>query len=211
MSNLTEGFAIDAETGDFTFGNETEERGLTPVAQQAALGTGFESTPRTTTTGTNVVSNTKAQLLETVEGQQIALNSTGFGGSPPLDIDGKRGPATIAATKRFQSAVGLNPDGVFGPLTKQKMLAILNGDVAPPDPPATPAPPTAAQIVKATSSGATPAPTATIAAQPVSNVTKGPTAIDKLLADKKKLAMIGGGILLAGLVGYAVYHHAKAR
>lgn len=209
---LIESFGIDPEGGLTVTADGT--------TTSVATGEVVPSQGSTTVTDNGSTSDTKAQLLETVRGQQIALNSIGFGGDPPLDTDGQRGPLTIAATKRFQIAVGLSPDGVFGPLTKQKMLAILNGDQAPPDPPGPTVAPTAAQIIKATSpSEPRVAPTATIAAQPVSSVTKsspagggtGAAVVAFAKAHKKEL-MIGGGLLLALGVGLAVHHHyAKAR
>lgn len=67
--------------------------------------------------------------LSTVAGQQRALNA--LGASPPLLVDGVRGPKTIAATKAFQSthrdADGhpLVIDGVIGPITTAALRAAL--------------------------------------------------------------------------------------
>lgn len=39
-------------------------------------------------------------------------------GDEPLVIDGLAGPRTMEATKAYQQAVGLTPDGIAGPLTR---------------------------------------------------------------------------------------------
>lgn len=56
--------------------------------------------------GTSVVGKTTAEI-------QAALNKNGF----KIEVDGKAGPATIAAIKAFQKYNGLVPDGVIGPVT----------------------------------------------------------------------------------------------
>jgi hypothetical protein len=43
----------------------------------------------------------------------------------PLAVDGARGPLTISATRAFQTAHGLVPDGLVGPLTRRALLADL--------------------------------------------------------------------------------------
>lgn len=47
---------------------------------------------------------------------QQALND--LGASPALVVDGKAGPATAEAVRRFQSLAGLSADGVAGPVTR---------------------------------------------------------------------------------------------
>ena len=72
--------------------------------------------------------------LDTVAGQQTALNYTGFGGSPPLHVDNDYGPLSKAATKAFQLSRGLSPDMIWGPATKSAMYGAVvekdGGDVA---------------------------------------------------------------------------------
>jgi uncharacterized protein (TIGR02594 family) len=55
---------------------------------------------------------------------QQALKNKGF---DPGDIDGDWGRKTIAALRAFQTAKGLEPDGVFGP---QSSAALLGGNGA---------------------------------------------------------------------------------
>ena len=48
-----------------------------------------------------------------------------------LSIDGKFGPGTTAALKRFQSGYGLANDGVAGPATFSKIYALQDNDCSP--------------------------------------------------------------------------------
>jgi peptidoglycan hydrolase-like protein with peptidoglycan-binding domain len=63
---------------------------------------------------------------------QADLNT--LGANPKLEVDGRLGPATAAAVTAFQSAVGVTPDGIAGPLTlaaiKERVdaLAMSMGD-----------------------------------------------------------------------------------
>lgn len=43
-----------------------------------------------------------------------------------LNVDGSFGPASKAATMKFQSKYGLSADGSFGPATIKKMISVLN-------------------------------------------------------------------------------------
>ena len=54
-------------------------------------------------------------------GLQRALTLLGY----PLSQDGARGPLTISATRAFQSAHGLVPDGLVGPLTRAALRSEL--------------------------------------------------------------------------------------
>jgi putative chitinase len=60
---------------------------------------------------------------------QETLNE--LGAVPPLEVDGRYGPATKAAIKSFQSAAGLGADGVVGDATRtalrQRLAAIRGG------------------------------------------------------------------------------------
>lgn len=61
--------------------------------------------------------------LQTVEGVQSALFALGFN---PGAIDGINGPQTQAAVMAFQTSVGLNPDGIVGPLTHAALASALD-------------------------------------------------------------------------------------
>lgn len=50
---------------------------------------------------------------------QLALVRAGYG---PLDTDGLFGLATQSALQRFQRSMGLNPDGIMGPLSHRAIL-----------------------------------------------------------------------------------------
>jgi len=39
----------------------------------------------------------------------------------PLEVDGDFGPRTELAVKEFQRRVGLDPDGIVGPLTRAEL------------------------------------------------------------------------------------------
>lgn len=59
---------------------------------------------------------------------QDALNAMG----ERLYVDGRYGPATIIAVKRFQTKEGLVPDGLAGPLTLAAMIVALKRLETPP-------------------------------------------------------------------------------
>ena len=54
---------------------------------------------------------------------QIALNKAGFYKG---EIDGKLGPQTEKAVRAFQKSNGLEPDGIVGPKTWEKLSRYLN-------------------------------------------------------------------------------------
>jgi len=56
---------------------------------------------------------------------QSALNIAGA--MPPLTVDGKIGPKSVAAIKAFQTTNGLAADGIAGPLTMAKLRPYLAG------------------------------------------------------------------------------------
>jgi peptidoglycan hydrolase-like protein with peptidoglycan-binding domain len=60
--------------------------------------------------------------------QQIQSALNALGTSPPLTVDGKMGPRSIAAIKSFQLSHGLVADGVAGPKTKIALqTAVISG------------------------------------------------------------------------------------
>ena len=75
--------------------------------------------PSYTSTFSNCVDNAVAPLDSLIDIQTF-LNCNGFNPGP---IDGVPGNRTTGAVKSFQQTVGLSPDGVVGPATKQAMRA----------------------------------------------------------------------------------------
>ncbi|MFI1421222.1 peptidoglycan-binding protein [Streptomyces sp. NPDC020731] len=61
--------------------------------------------------------------VRSVSAQQRAVNSLGH--TPPLDVDGDFGPLTSAGVKWLQAKVGVNPDGLWGPLTEAAYVAYI--------------------------------------------------------------------------------------
>lgn len=66
-----------------------------------------------------------------VRGLQESLNFVTRGGlipgmmDPPLQVDGIFGPNTLARVVRFQTAVGLDADGIVGPKTATALVGTL--------------------------------------------------------------------------------------
>jgi hypothetical protein len=94
-----------------------DERGM-HVHGESDCPFGAEPVVTTATPGTptKVAAATGTPPIETPHAVQIALNK--IGSNPPLKVDGDIGPKTVAATKAFQIAAGLLPDGVPGPKTR---------------------------------------------------------------------------------------------
>ncbi len=63
-----------------------------------------------------------------VKAIQTLLKKLGY---DPGAIDGKTGPHTTAAIKKFQQASGLKPDGIVGPKTQAAMKQALQGGARP--------------------------------------------------------------------------------
>lgn len=101
---------------------------LTNVAGSSSVtGTAVQnSNPQTgvTLTLSGVPVDTSAALKMTNIDIQRALNT--LGASPPLVMDGKLGPKSVAAVKSFQTAHGLTPDGIAGPKTKTALYLATN-------------------------------------------------------------------------------------
>jgi peptidoglycan hydrolase-like protein with peptidoglycan-binding domain len=62
--------------------------------------------------------------LDDLEGVQNALTKLGY---DPGTADGKDGPKTQGAVKTYQTDAGLKVDGIAGPMTKESMVATLQG------------------------------------------------------------------------------------
>lgn len=73
--------------------------------------------------------NGNSEVLKRV---QSVLNNLGLA-VPPLSVDGRIGPLTIAAIKKFQTSKGLSPDGVVGDQTLAA-LGIQSPQEAPTNP-----------------------------------------------------------------------------
>jgi peptidoglycan hydrolase-like protein with peptidoglycan-binding domain len=58
-----------------------------------------------------------------VRGLQRRLLGAGYG-TGEIEIDGRFGPATEAAVKAFQEAVGIDVDGIVGPQTWEQLNAL---------------------------------------------------------------------------------------
>ncbi|MBE6756243.1 MAG: peptidoglycan-binding protein [Ruminococcaceae bacterium] len=64
-----------------------------------------------------------------IKWMQSSLNSLidkGIISCKKLDVDGSFGPASAAATKKFQAAMGLTQDSSFGPASIKKMKSVLS-------------------------------------------------------------------------------------
>jgi hypothetical protein len=87
--------------------------------------------PKTTTTQTNTTPAVAAPSTtlkpgdtgEQVKTLQRALTQLGY----QVTADGDYGPATQAAVQQFQTAKGLTPDGVVGPVTLAELQKSLGG------------------------------------------------------------------------------------
>jgi peptidoglycan hydrolase-like protein with peptidoglycan-binding domain len=66
--------------------------------------------------------------LESLAGVQFALSKVGF---DPGAVDGIDGPKTKASVKAFQQAMGIEADGIAGPMTKKALLAALEKAARP--------------------------------------------------------------------------------
>ena len=70
-----------------------------------------------------------------VEGLQTQLNEwLAANGKPTIEADGQFGPKTEAALKEFQTATGLNPDGIAGPRTADRFRLENNANFQKLDP-----------------------------------------------------------------------------
>ena len=61
--------------------------------------------------------------LDELDGVQAALDKLGF---DPGTIDGKNGPNTQKAVRRFQAHASIGIDGIVGPETREALVAELD-------------------------------------------------------------------------------------
>ncbi|OLO35822.1 peptidoglycan-binding protein [Streptomyces sp. MNU77] len=106
---------------DGAFGPATEN---TVIAFQTSKGYGADGVIGAQTWPGLIVTVSEGRSGDAVSAAQTALNKHGHG----LSVDGRFGPATTAATKAFQSARGLTPDGIIGPQTWQNLIGTGGGD-----------------------------------------------------------------------------------
>lgn len=64
--------------------------------------------------------------------KELQIRVAGFAASSPsstyVAVDGQFGEGTYQAVRRFQSAYGLSPDGIVGPLTQAKLNSLESSD-----------------------------------------------------------------------------------
>lgn len=157
--------------------------------------------PGSATIPTVVVVGNVADALDTVSGQQMALNTTGFVGQDGkvLSVDNQKGPNTIFATKAFQTSQNIQVDGDFGTQTKTAMRAALASGFHSGAPGASPIVLTLPSPSPKTTPNGTPV-------QPASSTTPGSSSsplasLKAAIAKVPKPVLIGGGVLGLVFVG----------
>ena len=94
-----------------------KQRGFQCIAALAliiAALVGFAGPANASTSAPNISSGQSGFKVQCV---QAAINASPAAPNPRLAVDGKFGPATLAAVKNFQSYYGLARDGIVGPRT----------------------------------------------------------------------------------------------
>lgn len=71
----------------------------------------------------------------TIKQKQCLLEYLGYyslaNSSQINNVDGLWGPASEEATRKFQSDYGLDPDGIFGPMTEKRIKEVVASDEKP--------------------------------------------------------------------------------
>jgi putative peptidoglycan binding protein len=142
LAVATFGSDSGSETTPATTSAVTTEQPVTttPATTTPATTTPTTSTP-TTTTPSSTTPSTTEPALTLAEGEKLQLESTGSQvqqlqtalaelGYDPGPIDGDYGPLTQAAVVQFQTAQGLEPDGVVGPQTTAALNAAIAGQAS---------------------------------------------------------------------------------
>lgn len=108
-----------------TYSHETYKNKLTAAKAGVAI---FLSNPTGITTPEDTTKSTtgkpmlrRGSIGTAVKELQTLLNSKGY--TPKLEVDGEFGPLTLAGVKWFQTKVGIEVDGIVGPITWGKLLA----------------------------------------------------------------------------------------
>jgi len=141
----TFGITVDGVIGPATWNRITQIWvGVTRLAELNAEGERIGIGP----TPPNVVLR-NGSSGENVRQLQWLLNYIGYYYefiTPVLVVDGRFGPNTENAVREFQRNFGLNPDGIVGPATWNRLYEVFRSITAstprPPEPPLPPQPPT---------------------------------------------------------------------
>ena len=100
-----------------------ENRGQALEARVGVLEKGASTAPFGSETNSDILkketqSSITAETMTKTQVQEALKNAGYYDGG----LDGKFGPKTKEAIKKFQEAVGLKMDGIAGPQTKEKLL-----------------------------------------------------------------------------------------
>jgi len=123
LSVLAIFFAILAAAGVFSSGKAAAPPvtpPTKPVTKTVTTTTPANTTPAATAPSQPLSPGATGGQVKTL---QQALTALGY----PVTADGDYGPATETAVKNFQTAKGLTPDGVVGPVTLAELQKALQG------------------------------------------------------------------------------------
>lgn len=120
MSGIEQAGGNAANTATSNATNYTSAEYKEPTSSNTSSGGGTSSSNTSSTAGlVSGISGTISygQTGDKVKKLQQALNALGYNCG---NVDGKFGPKTLAAVKKFQKAMGISADGKVGPETKKK-------------------------------------------------------------------------------------------
>lgn len=92
------------------------------IRSSSIVGWGFPAYSGNNSGGAKPAWDNRGYTKAYVASRQTDLNKVGY----KLEVDGKRGPATIAATEDFQRKHNLKVDGIPGPATAAKLTQVIN-------------------------------------------------------------------------------------